>query len=168
MERTNLFTYNNARNINLSGQSYPSLYMTDNNYYSVTMLMAMKLISKVFFFSTIATLMVAKGLDKTFMSMVTADQNNQTESCSESCSSTSRIPNLNSTDPEYSHANVDLLVEETSFLDSSCICDRSEENQNEQKLSFVNQEKTYPICSLEIKEEHFDTMTRNSSAVGVI
>merc|ERR1712110_214594 len=107
----------------------------------VTMLMAMKLISKVFFFSTIATLMVAKGLDKTFMSMVTADQNNQTESCS-ACSSTSRIPNVNSTDPEYSHANVDLLVEETSFLDSSCICDRSEVNKNEALLTKIKRTRS--------------------------
>jgi len=49
MERTNLFTYNNARNINLS---IPLYYL-------------ISLVSKVFMFSAFATLFFVKCLDKT-------------------------------------------------------------------------------------------------------
>lgn len=47
MSRTNMFTYNNARNINLSA----------------TMLWTIQLVSKVFFFSTISTICFLKCLD---------------------------------------------------------------------------------------------------------
>jgi len=66
MSRTNMFTYNNARNINLSA----------------TMLWTIQLVSKVFFFSTIGTICFLKCIDLSTQ-FLQSSQNQNTDSISD-------------------------------------------------------------------------------------
>jgi len=107
MSRTNMFTYNNARNINLSA----------------TMLWTIQLVSKVFFFSTIGTICFLKCLDISTQ-FLQSYSNTNTDSVRDvrvppiNDQSPHSCPKPSACDPSSPNKTLDTPVEELPDLDA--------------------------------------------------
>jgi hypothetical protein len=132
------------------------------------MLMAMRLISKVFFFSTIATLFLAKGLDETFLSLINASSNGSNSS---SCLHQTDFSS-NSTETEIEHESRDeseVLAEIADFTEKQA--DQAADQSDKATVACPMKElfaKQYPTCARQVQAVQAAGIMSNYSTLGVI
>jgi len=133
------------------------------------MLMAMRLISKVFFFSTIATLFLAKGLDETFLSLINASSNgSNSSSClhqTDFCSNSSQ----NSTETELEHDESEVLAEVADFTEKQA--DQAADQPDQAVVGCPMKEifaKPYPTCARQVQAVQAAGIMTNYTTLGVI